>query len=132
MGTVRQVPGSHDDAVKYSETLFVALSYDPVSDTSIVLARPRTGRTHQIRVHLAALGHPIANDVCYNPRVTARERAEDGQTALESPPEETRFQDFSRFPSGHRSGIFLHALQYAGPGWSYQADLPWWFVKNGG
>ncbi len=32
---------------------------------SLVEARPRTGRTHQIRVHLASVGHPVAGDATY-------------------------------------------------------------------
>ncbi len=32
---------------------------------SLVRAIPRTGRTHQIRVHLAAIGHPIIGDKIY-------------------------------------------------------------------
>jgi 23S rRNA pseudouridine1911/1915/1917 synthase len=32
---------------------------------SLLEATPRTGRTHQIRVHLAAIGHPIAGDRAY-------------------------------------------------------------------
>jgi 23S rRNA pseudouridine1911/1915/1917 synthase len=32
---------------------------------SLVEARPKTGRTHQIRVHLAAIGHPIIGDRLY-------------------------------------------------------------------
>ena len=35
------------------------------SDTTWVEARPKTGRTHQIRVHLAKLGHPILGDRVY-------------------------------------------------------------------
>jgi 23S rRNA pseudouridine1911/1915/1917 synthase len=33
--------------------------------TSLIEATPRTGRTHQIRVHLAAVGHPIVGDRWY-------------------------------------------------------------------
>jgi len=34
---------------------------------SIVRAVPKTGRTHQMRVHLASLGHPIVGDKIYGP-----------------------------------------------------------------
>ena len=33
--------------------------------STLVVAAPRTGRTHQIRVHLAAAGHPILGDARY-------------------------------------------------------------------
>ncbi|MEX1045209.1 MAG: RNA pseudouridine synthase [Chthoniobacterales bacterium] len=35
---------------------------------AVVRARPRTGRTHQIRVHLAHAGHPLAGDKIYGGR----------------------------------------------------------------
>lgn len=50
---------------KPATTLFTRVSYDAKSDTSIVKCRPLTGRTHQIRVHLQYIGHPIANDPIY-------------------------------------------------------------------
>jgi 23S rRNA pseudouridine1911/1915/1917 synthase len=34
---------------------------------SLIRAIPRTGRTHQIRVHLSSVGHPIVGDKIYGP-----------------------------------------------------------------
>ena len=39
---------------------------------SLVRCVPLQGRTHQIRIHLKALGHPIVNDNLYNPVDVAR------------------------------------------------------------
>lgn len=39
---------------------------------SLVRAIPETGRTHQVRVHLAALGYPIVGDSFYNATETDR------------------------------------------------------------
>lgn len=39
---------------------------------SLVELKPETGRTHQLRVHLAQIGHPIVGDTLYNGRTADR------------------------------------------------------------
>jgi len=50
---------------KPSRTDFRVLDRDPVSGTSLVLATPYTGRTHQIRIHAAVAGHPLSGEPFY-------------------------------------------------------------------
>ncbi|KAJ2066547.1 DRAP deaminase [Coemansia sp. S2] len=50
---------------KPSLTEFELMAVDDDEMHSIVYCRPKTGRTHQIRVHLQFLGYPIANDPLY-------------------------------------------------------------------
>lgn len=52
---------------KPSQTIFERVATN--GRESIVRCRPLTGRTHQIRVHLCFLGHPIVNDHLYNNRI---------------------------------------------------------------
>ena len=51
---------------KPSQTEIKLLKYYPQLDMSLVSAHPRTGRQHQIRVHLFHVKHPIIGDPLYN------------------------------------------------------------------
>ena len=57
---------------KHSLTRYRLLSHDAVSDLSRLELEPVTGRTHQLRVHLAATGHSIVGDSLYGGRVAER------------------------------------------------------------
>ena len=54
-------------AGKPSITDWQLTGYDDAQQTSRLALQPLTGRTHQLRLHLAAIGHPILGDALYAP-----------------------------------------------------------------
>lgn len=48
-------------------THYRLVSYYPAMDCSLVSLVLETGRTHQIRVHMKHIGHPLLGDFLYNP-----------------------------------------------------------------
>lgn len=60
-------PRQKVDAVsgKPSRTLYRVIDHDPQQGCTRVALQPVTGRSHQLRVHLLALGHPILGDALY-------------------------------------------------------------------
>ncbi len=53
-------------------TRWQVLSRDEYKQTTRLSLEPLTGRTHQLRVHLASIGHPIVGDVLYNAQAAER------------------------------------------------------------
>ena len=55
------VPGGRE-----ATTHWTAL--EPLRGATLIEARLTTGRTHQIRVHMASIGHPVLGDPVYGPK----------------------------------------------------------------
>lgn len=94
-GAARGVEGPETVQVKPAVTCFEWLS--TLAGRSLVRARPRSGRTNQIRVHLASLGLPVINDPVYG-------------TGTEEAP---------------RYGLHAHRLRFDGMGGEIRLEAPW-------
>jgi 23S rRNA pseudouridine1911/1915/1917 synthase len=64
------VPGSAGSQGKRAVTFYREI--EMFSDCTLVSLRPRTGRTHQLRVHMAHLGCPIVGDRLYGWKARGR------------------------------------------------------------
>jgi tRNA pseudouridine65 synthase len=59
------IPKSEDGPRVPALTHFTCVAKSPIDRCSLVLARPRTGRLHQIRRHLKHINHPLVGDVAH-------------------------------------------------------------------
>lgn len=55
---------------KYAKTEIIESNYNKKLDYSIIKIYLHTGRTHQIRLHLSSIGHPLYGDKLYNENFT--------------------------------------------------------------
>ena len=59
---------------KVAQTRWRVLSRDVAQGTTRLELQPITGRSHQLRVHLQAIGHPIVGDALYAPTALSASR----------------------------------------------------------
>jgi len=63
------LPGGREAVTSYRVVEYLLGQGGPEKgDYTLVEAQPHTGRTHQIRVHFAAIGHPVVGDRVYGHR----------------------------------------------------------------
>jgi len=90
----------HDSRAKESVTICrVREQYEGYSLVELEL---KTGRTHQIRVHLTWLGHPIVGDIVYGGQPI-------GETEIEHPPEAAGSRRFTAFARTKPDGEAIEA-----------------------
>ena len=107
---------------KEAETFYKVLKIN--DKYSLVELRPTTGRTHQLRVHMKYLGHPILGDPVYGSQAKL---SEDKKYEFRTLPA-VKVKDASGSESEIRR-LFLHAkeLEITLPGgkrMTFKADLP--------
>ena len=91
-------------------------TFDRAGAVSLLECRLETGRTHQIRVHLAAIGHPVVGDGRYGGAPARRRRARDRSCTPRA---------LALRPSGHRRArcaFDVAAARRPGRAWLDQLD----------
>jgi len=63
---IRKRMAIDEEEGKESVTYYRVLKRNKDKNFTILEVRPKTGRTHQIRIHFSHIGHPILGDTLYN------------------------------------------------------------------
>lgn len=64
----RGARGELRPAETYWVRVWTGILPDSIEKVSLILCEPKTGRTHQIRVHMNAVNHPVIGDSLYAPK----------------------------------------------------------------
>ena len=86
----------------------------------LVRATLQTGRTHQIRVHLASIGHPLVADETYGGAVAAamqRQALHAYRLAFAHPASGQPLEFLAPLPADMAGALALWGLRYNGPQW---------------
>lgn len=143
MGT-RKVD-DEDSEAKESITFIYPIHYNEKENSSLVFCQPKTGRTHQIRVHLESIQHPILNDPVYGPMkqemIEKGIKFEGDDIIFEEKDEKDSKkrkmnEDVDPLCQDCKKGefifdpksliIYLHAWRYKGKDWEYKSEIPDW------
>lgn len=87
--SIGRVPGAgllmstHDDARERKPAITRFRVLRRYSQATLIEATPQTGRNHQIRVHLAHIGHPVVGDEFYGAFGRIKSRASTGTSTNE-------------------------------------------------
>lgn len=87
---------SYEDDAKEAQTFYKVVKH--FKGRTLIALFPKTGRTHQLRVHMAHLGHPILGDDKYGKRKSFPRLALHAQAIGFMHPSMQRFIEFSTRP----------------------------------
>lgn len=112
-------------------------------NNTLVLCRPITGRTHQIRIHLYHIGYPIVGDPLYKISTNSTQQGNNSNSSksyLDDPTQSFNSPEYNNEidkiclkckempPDIPTEALFmcLHSVLYTGDGWKFFAELPFW------
>ncbi|EKE41358.1 hypothetical protein ENUP19_0181G0044 [Entamoeba nuttalli] len=115
---------------------FNPLFYDEKTNTTVAVALLGSGRTHQIRVHLQSIHHPIVNDPIYAAQFDESKCDDEGifETqyggTIQWKIEEGCIECEHLKGDPIQYGIYLHAWRYVIDDEIFETKLPYWAQPN--